>query len=78
MPPTCTVEISFKGFEFLHFLFQKYDKDKDGCLNQKELNELFSVCPIKNPWGSDVRNTIETDHVIDKKITYCGYLSQWV
>ena len=78
VPATCSVELSLKGFEFFHFLFNKHDKDKDGCLDQSELNDLFSVCPIKVPWGDDVRNTIETYHIADKKITYAGFLSQWV
>ena len=50
--------------------------DHDGCLNQKELNDLFSYCQITTPWGNDVHNTIETSE--DGNITYCGFLSQWV
>lgn len=76
VPSKCSVELSLKGFEFLHNLFKKYDKDNDNCLNQNELNDLFSVCPISVPWGKDVHNTVETD--LDKKLTYCGFLSQWV
>ncbi|CAF0742749.1 unnamed protein product [Brachionus calyciflorus] len=75
VPESCSVELSQKCFEFLQFLFKKYDKDKDGCLNKEELNELFSVCPIM-PWGKDVHNTIETDS--KGNITYCGFLSQWI
>ena len=76
IPPSCSVELSFKGFEYLQYLFNKYDKDKDGCLNKVELSDMFSVCPIPNPWGKDVHNTIETN--LDGNITYCGFLSQWV
>ena len=76
IPPTCCVELSLKGFEFLNFLFKKYDKDNDGCLNKQELDDLFSVCPINIPWGNDVHNTIETNR--KNQITYCGFLSQWV
>jgi Ras family protein T1 len=75
VPPTCSVELSFKGFEFLNYLFHKYDKDKDTCLNKTELEDLFSVCPILNTWGNDVHNTVETD--LKGNITYCGFLSQW-
>jgi Ras family protein T1 len=70
------VELGFKGLEFLQYLFNKSDKDQDGCLNQAELDDMFSVCPIGNLWGRDVHNTIETD--LNGNITYCGFLSQWV
>lgn len=70
------MELSLKCFEFLQFLFKKHDKDNDGCLNQSELNDLFSVCPISMPWGKDVHNTVETD--LNGPITFCGFLSQWV
>ena len=76
MPQGCSVELSMKGFEYLNFLFKKYDKDSDGCLNPRELNDLFSVCPITSPWGKDVHNTVSTND--RHHITYEGYLSQWV
>lgn len=72
----CCVELSLKAYEFLHFLFKKYDKDNDGCLRREELNDLFSVCPIATPWGKDVLNTVETNE--KHQITYCGFLSQWM
>lgn len=75
IPDSCSIELSQKCFDFLQFLFNKYDQDKDGSLNKKELNELFSVCPIM-PWGKDVHNTVETD--ANGSITFCGYLSQWM
>lgn len=76
VPASCSVELSLKCFEFLQFLFKKYDKDSDGCLSQEELSDLFSICPIGIPWGKDVHNTVETDG--DGRITFCGFLSQWV
>lgn len=76
IPATCSVELSLKGFEFLQFLFKKYDKDKDGCLNQAELNDMFSICPISTPWSPEVLNTVETTD--EHSLTYCGFLSQWV
>ena len=77
VPLNCTIELSLKGFEFLQYLFKKYDKDQDGFLNSAELNDLFSICPLNMPWGKDVHNTIETE--LDKKIiSYDGFLSQWV
>lgn len=76
VPSTCSVEFSLKGFEFLQTIFRKYDKDEDGCLNKKELADMFSYCPITVPWGSDVHNTVETNDAME--LTYCGFLSQWV
>jgi Ca2+-binding EF-hand superfamily protein len=60
----------------LQYLFKKYDKDGDSCLNSAELADLFNLCPINNPWGKDVHNTVETNQ--QHAITYGGYLSQWV
>lgn len=76
VPATCSLELSLRGFEFLQYLFKRYDMDHDGCLNKKELNDLFSYYSIKTPWGNDVHNTVETDE--DMNLTYCGFLSQWV
>jgi Ca2+-binding EF-hand superfamily protein len=73
----CSVELSLQCFEFLQYLFKKYDKDVDNCLNETEVNDMFSICPIKNPWSEKVYNTVETD-LITGKMTYCGFLSQWV
>lgn len=76
VPPTCSVELSLRGIEFLQYLFRKYDKDEDGCLNKSELDDLFSYSMIKNPWSADVHNTIETNS--DMYITLTGFLSQLV
>ena len=70
VPATCSVELS------MQFLFNKHDLDRDDCLSRKELDDLFSVCPIRTPWGQDVHNSIQTDH--NGHITYIGYLSQWI
>ena len=83
VPPTCSVELSLKGFEFLQYLFNKYDLDRDDCLNRKELEDLFSICPIKLPWGNDVHNTVcaiadEKSTTMTSKLTFIGFLSQWV
>jgi len=53
-----------------------YDKkDKDGVLNQRELNELFSITP-GNPWVSlDTQQSVVTDK--NGNITLQGFLSQW-
>ena len=65
-----------RGFEFLQHIFKKYDKNIDGCLDKRELSDLFSYCPVTTPWGNDVHNTVETDN--DLNLTHRGFLSQWV
>lgn len=62
--------------EFLKYLFKKHDKNNDGCLNQTELTDMFSCCPIATPWGKDVLNTIETN--TEGEITFYGFISEWV
>ena len=68
--------MSRKSFDFLTYLFKKYDVNNDGCLSQNELENLFSVCSISSPWNKDVHNTVETD--LNYQITYQGFLSQFV
>jgi Ras family protein T1 len=75
-PPNCSIELSLQCFEFLQYLFKKHDRDNDGCLNRSELADFFASCPITNPWGRDVHNTVETN--LNGEITLCGFLSQWV
>ncbi len=71
----CTTELSSKGFEYLHYVFNKYDAGKKSYLTKAELNSLFAVCPVC-PWGDDVFNTVQTDH--DGNMTLDGFISQWV
>ncbi len=71
----CTTELSPKGFDYLQYLFNKYDIGKKSYLTRDELNSLFSVCPVC-PWGEDVFNTVKTNETGD--ITFDGFLAQWV
>ena len=51
------MELSSDGYDFLTFVFDKYDQDKDKALSPQELVNLFSTCPVM-PWGPDVYNTV--------------------
>lgn len=69
-----TTELTQEGLAFLTNLFDRYDKDRDGCLSPTELTNLFSTCPIM-PWGPDVNNTVKTNQ--NGWISLQGYLAQW-
>lgn len=69
-----TTELTQEGLWFLINLFDRYDKDRDGCLSPTELTNLFSTCPVV-PWGPDVNNTVKTNS--EGWITLQGYLAQW-
>ncbi|KAF0300777.1 Mitochondrial Rho GTPase [Amphibalanus amphitrite] len=74
IPPGCSTELTHQGYQFLQVMFEKYDQDKDGCLDPEELIQLFSTCPYI-PWGKQVYNTVPTDS--RGYLTLQGYLSQW-
>ena len=68
-------QLSDEAKQFLVDVFYKYDKDKDGALNEAEMNEMFSVFPYE-PWGPDVLNTVCANQ--SGWITLKGFLSQWM
>ncbi|OUM61760.1 hypothetical protein PIROE2DRAFT_69566 [Piromyces sp. E2] len=75
IPEECTIELKKEGYDFFKDLFNKYDKDNDGVLCPRELNELFSITP-GNPWISmDTQQSVVTDK--NGNITLQGFLSQW-
>ena len=76
-PPSqdAIAQLSEDAKQFLVDVFRKYDKDKDGALNQAEMNEMFSVFPYE-PWGPDVLNTVCANQA--GWITLKGFLSQWM
>lgn len=74
VPPGSTTELSHQGYHFLSTLFEKYDKDHDGCLSPSEMKDLFSTCPVM-PWGPEFVNVVPTDE--HGWITLQGYLAQW-
>ncbi|KAI8899737.1 P-loop containing nucleoside triphosphate hydrolase protein [Globomyces pollinis-pini] len=74
VPPDSSVELSSDGYQFLTDLFQVFDKDNDGALNDYELMELFSTAPCI-PWeGKGVRESITNNQ---GAITLQGFLAQW-
>ncbi|GAB6027223.1 Mitochondrial Rho GTPase 1 [Chamberlinius hualienensis] len=74
VPNSCSVELTHQGYNFLTTLFEKSDKDKDGCLSPEELHDLFSTCP-KVPWPPNVCNTVTTNEI--GWINLQGFLAQW-
>ncbi|XP_075262663.1 mitochondrial Rho GTPase 2-like [Convolutriloba macropyga] len=71
-----SVELTALGLEFLTSLFQKHDRDRDGCLSPSELTDLFDVCGARSsPWGMDVFHSVTTD--TRGWIDLSGFLCQW-
>lgn len=75
VPHDCSVELSPQGVKFLTEVFNAFDKDSDGELNQTELDDLFSTSP-GNPWANhkfpDTTVTSENG-----QISLQGWLAQW-
>jgi len=72
--PDCTFELSSDGYKFFIEIFQAFDKDKDGALNQEELDNLFSTSP-GNPWTENFPESTLTNS--SNSITLQGFLAQW-
>lgn len=77
VPQYASAELSPAGYKFFVDLFLLFDKNKDGVLNNDELNELFAPTPGRpKSWvesdfsSSTVQN--EAGHV-----TLQGWLAQW-
>ena len=75
VPFDCSVELSHVGYEFFTNLFEANDKDRDGALNEKELEGLFSTAP-GSPWAGTMfpDTTIADD---SGSVTLQGWLAQW-
>lgn len=75
VPSDCSVELSHVGYDFFTNLFEANDKDRDGALNAKELESLFSTAP-GSPWAGTVfpDTTIADD---SGSVTLQGWLAQW-
>ncbi|RKP17005.1 mitochondrial Rho GTPase [Rozella allomycis CSF55] len=70
----CCVELSPKGYQFFTELFYVFDKDKDGALNNEELNKMFSICPAL-PWDEHGQgSTVTNDQGF---LTLQGFLAHW-
>lgn len=72
VPLDSSVELSSDGYKFFTDLFRSYDKDKDGALNQSELEQLFSTTP-GNAWDEEERDVLSEDGAL----TMQGFLAQW-
>jgi Ras family protein T1 len=75
--PNSSVELSPIGYRFLVDLFLKFDKDNDGGLSEKELNNLFRPTPgIPKLWQeSQFPQSIVCND--EGYITLQGWLAQW-
>ncbi|CAI5758753.1 unnamed protein product [Candida verbasci] len=72
-----SVELSPTGYKFFVDLFIKFDKDNDGGLNEKELENLFKPTPgIPKLW---VETSFPTSIVCNDEgyVTLQGWLAQW-
>ncbi|KAJ3261803.1 ERMES complex Ca(2+)-binding regulatory GTPase gem1 [Boothiomyces macroporosus] len=74
VPPESSVELSSAGYQFFTDLFQIFDKDNDGALNQQELEDLFSTSPAI-PWEDTAHKQCITNE--EGAITLQGFLAQW-
>lgn len=75
--PNSSVELSPTGYRFLVDLFIKFDKDNDGGLNEKELNNLFRPTPgIPKLW---IETNFPSSIVCNEEgyVTLQGWLAQW-
>ncbi|UZJ57337.1 hypothetical protein CBS101457_006657 [Exobasidium rhododendri] len=77
VPVDCSVELSPHGYQFLTDVFEAHDKDHDGALSNKELENLFLTAPDgRHPWtGTDFPHTTITDE--HGAVTLQGWLAQW-
>nr|XP_044985984.1 mitochondrial Rho GTPase 2 isoform X3 [Jaculus jaculus] len=73
IPPGCSTELNHRGYQFVQWVFEKHDQDRDGALSPAELETLFSVFPVA-PWGPELSHTVPTE---DSRLTLHGYLCQW-
>ena len=75
VPPDCSVELTFLGYDFFTQLFTLFDMDKDGALKDSELERLFETS-LGNPWkGTGFPHTTITNDA--GAVTLQGFLAQW-
>ncbi|CAH7688982.1 P-loop containing nucleoside triphosphate hydrolase protein [Phakopsora pachyrhizi] len=75
VPTDCSAELSPAGYNFFTDLFEVFDKDLDGALNEDELTNLFSTSP-GNPWlNQGFPETTVTNN--SDAVTLQGWLAQW-
>ncbi|CAJ0574624.1 unnamed protein product, partial [Mesorhabditis spiculigera] len=74
VPIGCSTELSPEGVQFVSALFEKFDENKDGCLDASELTNLFSACP-SSAFSKEVFAAVETNQ--RSWLTYGGYMAYW-
>ncbi|KAK7207949.1 mitochondrial Rho GTPase 1 [Myxozyma melibiosi] len=77
VPQYASVELSPEGYRFFVDLFLLFDKDNDGGLNSKELNNLFAPTPgIPESW---VKSQFPKTTLCNEEgyVTLQGWLAQW-
>ncbi|XP_076904214.1 mitochondrial Rho GTPase 2-like [Bidens hawaiensis] len=73
--PDQSVELTSAAVDFLKEIFSLYDSDKDGTLQDFELDDLFSTAP-ESPWDDDpYKDSLERSEQGDVNLS--GFLSQW-
>lgn len=75
VPSGSSTELSHKGQQFLTYLFESHDKDKDGALSPAEEEDMFRACPC-SPWGPESYYTVPTNE--HGWITLQGFLCLWI
>ncbi|XP_022372628.1 mitochondrial Rho GTPase 2 isoform X4 [Enhydra lutris kenyoni] len=73
VPPGCSTELNHFGYQFVQRVFEKHDRDRDGCLSPAELDSFFSVFPAA-PWGPQLPLEVCTEA---GRLSLHGYLCQW-
>ncbi|KAL4572057.1 hypothetical protein LXL04_018826 [Taraxacum kok-saghyz] len=73
--PDQSVELTSEAVEFLKGIFRLFDPNKDGALQDSELDELFSTAP-ESPWNKPpYMDSAERTEFGELKLS--GFLSQW-
>ncbi|KAL8236270.1 hypothetical protein R6Q59_017351 [Mikania micrantha] len=73
--PDQSVELTTEALDFLKGIFSLFDSNKDGALEDFELDELFSTAP-ESPWDEDpYKDSMERTEL--GNVTLSGFLSQW-
>ncbi|KAI0004590.1 mitochondrial Rho 1 [Russula compacta] len=73
VPPDCSVELNYLGYQFFTDIFEVFDKDQDGALNKDELEDLFSTAPPGIPWRDEKFSGLDDEGAI----TLQAWLARW-
>ncbi|CAH1443435.1 unnamed protein product [Lactuca virosa] len=75
--PDQSVELTSEAVDFLKGIFRLFDSNKDGALQDSELDEMFSTAPERwGPWNeAPYKDSVERTELGD--LTLSGFLSQW-